>query len=472
MMQSAGGSSTSAEETLITWSGTNGEDYPTSMSDFTTADWNSNTSYTMTGNSGGLYSGIGDGGNQVLVGGQMQEQGALMLYSDDNGDSWSDFLLPTWKNSDTVPRWYSAQTINHFDDKFWAVGRGWVGYCEDNVAVDNPNNWTMHSPENTSAVGGYSQSWKVILPMNINGTESIVISGNDAKNGNATLANPDSWTTRDVGSNSLDHTAGLIVPTPGSNTNETFLLLNSGERYTTDMSTFTAIAVDQVVTNGSQRSWTDGHWGTTSNSTAMYLPASPTVSDYTSGWTTVDLGTAFGNTTVQLRAWGRGADGTAMTGGTGFFAFAKNPKNVGGSDGWKFVDNSSMSGTYVNHGFYNNGRCFFMVGQTINSDNIYMTDGWTGDEVTVTFDSQLASSPIKYRNTALSSSATENDASLYNALTAAISAGDLTNCTVSYNNGTNNGTGVKVINTIEEDVANITISGASSSSTINTYEDN
>jgi hypothetical protein len=98
--------------------------------------------------------------------------------------------------------------------------------------------------------------------------------------------------------------------------------------------------------------------------------------------------------------------------------------------------------------------------------------GFGSDTVSVTFDSSLASSAITYTATPNTSTAAGHDKDLYTALTQAITDGDLTGVTVTYNGGSNDGTGVKIVNTEDEDVTNITISGAGASASINTYVDN
>ena len=444
----AGGASLVAEETLITWSGTNGESKPASWNDL------NQISHTFVAP---MLAGSGDGSNVVVAHGYNNNY----MVSNNNGSS---FTNQTFTN-------LNINDMRYVNGKFIAAGNdGWVATSSDG------NNWTE-----TRAYASTAHDFKEIA-----GTGNTYVAfGNNGRTASTTDGGS-TWAAGDIGNNTTDFSYagvtsnGIIFGAGGGDPQwiQDSDVANSG--YNTDLASYTSFDDGSGNTFSINQSepWDGRNFAGSNSSNIKYWNASSTPGVPTSLSYSGMSGLPGSFDSSMGTVYGMGYQGSSyiMTGRDtgvdtrGFAAFAKDPTTIGGTNGWYAINNTSDR--YVHGGFEANGKFYIMSGQTAAECKIWTTNGWSGEEVTVTFDTALASSPIKYYNVAGSSSAAVNDASLYNALTAAISAGDLSGVTVTYNNGTNNGTGVKIVNTTEEDYANISISGASSSASINTYIDN
>ena len=445
----AGGASTAAEETLITWSGTNGESKPASWNDLT------QVSHTF---AAPMLGGAGDGGNTVVAYGYNNNY----MVSNDNGSSFTNY---------TFPNLY-VENMKYFNGKFVAVGSdGWT------ATSNNGNSWTE--------VRAYASTAHDLRE--VTGTGNIIMGfGSNGK----TISSTDggsTWAAGDIGNNTSDFSfagmtdAGDAIGGGGGAPQYIASSNIAGSGYNTDLASWSPWndGAGNTFNVNQHESWENRIWMGSNASNLKYMssntspPATPTSLGY-SGASGLPAGFQSSNGTV----YGMGYQGsTYMMAGRdtstdlrGFAGFAKDPTTVGGSNGWYAIANTTDQ--YIMGGFEANGKFYIFSGQSAAACKIWSTPGWSGEEITVTFDSELASSPIKYYNVAGSSSAAVNDKSLYDALQAAISAGDLSNCTVTYNGGSNNGNGAKIVNTIEESVANVTITGASSTATVNTYVDN
>lgn len=101
--------------------------------------------------------------------------------------------------------------------------------------------------------------------------------------------------------------------------------------------------------------------------------------------------------------------------------------------------------------------------------DVYSTPGITGDTVTVTFDSFFASSPITYVASPGASDAVTQDLDMFNALSKAITDGDLGGVSVT---NLGSGNGIKIVNTVQGSYANPTVTGSSATCTVTTPIDN
>lgn len=472
----AGGASLTAEETLITWSGTNGDDYPTVAADFDYVDISD-----ATNGAGGIYEMVGDNnGTIAAVGNYKAGLGVEMMVSDDSGANWTSLYLLTYDQSFGAGTQYARPGYaTCIDGILYFVGKQVILVGDPSKDLTSASNWDIGDTDQL-----FNSNFRQFNEAQLDGVDYFWMSSTNGErryttkvSGKDYTANSN-WTT-EYGNNSQDWTASVVLPKEGAtNGDQTVLLLNTAEAYFSNWTDnsgepYNSPVTPQLVTDSDASGYhrNDGVWAGGRDSNLYYLPTNPSVSQYDS-WTEVDLSSSGYTGQIIKNFTTNPNNNTTMAFSNSFMGLAKNPKNVGGADGWRFYDMASYGWTGMSTMCFADGKYWMARWSNAGDRGFYTTPGWTGDEVTVTFDTQLAANPIKYFNNSGESSATVNDKSLYDALQKAIADGDLTGVTVTYNNGTNNGTGVKIVNDEEESYANITITGASSTATINTYIDN
>jgi len=101
--------------------------------------------------------------------------------------------------------------------------------------------------------------------------------------------------------------------------------------------------------------------------------------------------------------------------------------------------------------------------------DVYSTPGITGDTISITFDSFFAASPITYVGSPGSTSAVTQDLDMFNALSKAITDGNLGGVSVT---NLGSGSGIRVVNTVQGSYANPTVSGNSATCAVTTPIDN
>jgi len=131
-----------------------------------------------------------------------------------------------------------------------------------------------------------------------------------------------------------------------------------------------------------------------------------------------------------------------------------------------YQHSESWQTNYPESGFGNGGP--IQATHDLDKD-VYSTPGITGDTITVTFDSFFAASPITYVGTPGSTSAVTQDLDMFNALSKAITDGDLGGVSVT---NLGSGNGIKVVNTVQGSYANPTVTGSSATCTVTTPIDN
>ena len=444
-MAAGGGSSAVQEETLITWDGTNGSTKPTSWSDFTEV-----TSVTP---SSAFYRPVAsDDGQKIAIAGA----GDFYSYSTDGGSTWANGTNVTG-TAGTVTEWV------YHDGEFWNVrANGQICRTSDLV------NWTNY------VVGGNSYDFKTMAIGDINGTETIVAIGTKGY-GAWSINDGANWTTFQVGGGDYDTWACSVI----------FDDLFMGADAWPDASYTTNIQGNvwnqlTSLNSISENDWDIVHDPVSSKivigSSGKLIVANDSPVSGSMTWNEIFFTIPGITNNAQVRKIHRdNATGTWVCSGKqgqyeGFVGVAKNPSVIGGSDGWHFITN--LTDEWLKECWVSNGKLWVSSGTNSTNSKLWYGDPWHGDKITVTFDPALASSPIVYNSIPDESSSAANDKSLYDALQIAISAGNLSGVTVTYNGGSNNGTGVKVVNNEANNYANITISGSSATASINTYVDN
>ena len=428
-MSAGGGGSAAAEETVITWSGTTGSGSPT-ITSRTNPDSNRKRGSAASANAA------------VFVG----DYGSIVRTTD--GVNFSSV---------------SSGTSNHLYDVAYN-GTNWaaVGYDGGTTYSNNDGaNWSASNSGNNSHDLTSVEYW--------NG--KFQAHGN---NGHRAIsdANGSSWTySRFSNSNSQDMKANWTGVNPAGTPIYGFIGSNSVNMrmYTGDIDQAGSVQILDAVT-GQDTAMLDIVYHeeldrmTMIGGTSVPASYSTDIANMTTGWETKVTGTASGSGTQPH------AMGIAAGNGQLWVVGGADYGNTGGHYGYS-LDGSSWTSTSTSVraetvAFFKGNFC--VAGPT----GIYTTPGAATDTVSVTFDSSLASSPITYKPGPGTSSAIYQDKFLYKALQKAITAGDLTGVTVTYNGGSNDGSGVKIVNTEEGAVSNITISGASASASVNTYVDN
>lgn len=481
-MAAGGGGSAEAEETLISWSGTSA----TNSISFTTRSISSNTGNDVawSGNKGVAIAYAGD-----------------TSYTNDGGSNWT-----SGANLGTT----GFNDITYWDDKnMWLVTGQDAGIRYSN----NMTSWGTGTWNNGDAGYDYKAIAAGGLTLGGTTTEYAVTVGNNGETGYSNNGTTWTWHARS-NSNSQDFSSiaygggeiiaaggrynayGSIVTRPESN-HVTASGANHGGWDQLNSNFVGAWRDDSSIRGGyslveyiNDEWWAAGHqFGSAGTGGWMSYAASGEQTLQVGGamteWTKVlNIETADYKYQIKNIAYGNG-----QYIATGFLAFdgttgAGNPI-FGYSfdrDNWTWLENTGAATdlAYANSLTFNETTGLFTASRATgtNAGNVSVSgfckqfSGFGSDTVSVTFDSSLASSPITYTATPNTSTAAGHDKDLYTALNKAITDGDLTGVTVTYNNGTNNGTGVKIVNTEEGDVANITISGATASASINTYVDN
>ena len=484
-MAAGGGGSATAEETLITWSGTSA----TNSASFSTRSMSSNT------------------GNSIAWAGNT---GVAMAYGGDTAvtnDGGS-----TWNSGGSLGN-TGFNRITYWDDKsmFLVAGQNaGMRYSNNSGANWSSGNWNNGSSgydyEDVAAGG-------LLDPANSTTTQYAVTVGNNGETGYSTdgsnwtwharsNSNSHDWTTIDHGGNEMIATGGRynaytsIVTNPTSNHNTASGAAHGG--WDTISSDFTgAHRNDDSIRSGhTEMTYINGEWWAAGHQFGS-AGTGGWMSYAAAGEHTLQVGGAFSTWTpvidiedqdsryqIKQIAYGNGQyiaiGNISYDGGSG----AGNPI-FGYSfdrDNWTWLENTGAA-TDIAHATdlnFNETTGLFTASRAtgLNPSGTSIAGfckqfaGLGSDSISVTFDSSLASSPITYTATPNTSTAAGHDKDLYTALTKAITDGDLTGVTVTYNGGSNNGTGVKIVNTEDEDVSNITISGASASASINTYVDN
>jgi hypothetical protein len=480
-MSSGGSASATAEETLITWSGTSA----TNSISF--------SNRSISANTGSSIAWDGNKGVAVAYGGDT-------AYSNDGGNSWT--------NGGSLGNTGFGK-ITYWDDKsLWLVAGQ-----DDGMRYSNDGSSWSSGSWNNGGTYDYKDVAAGGLTLNGTTTQYAVTVGNNGETGWSTNGTSWTWHARS-NSNSLDFTH--ITHGDGE-------MIAIGGRYNAYTNIVTRPAANHVTASGAN----DGGWDQISSDfTGAHrnddsIRSGHAVIEYLNGdwWSaghefgtagsggwmsyaangehTLQVGGAFNTWTpvldiesadyryqIKNLAYGNGqyiaAGHISADAGTG----AGNPL-FGYSfdkDNWNWLENTgaALDLAYATSLDFNETTGLFTASRATGIDpNGNTTSGFCkqfpgfgSDTVSVTFDSSLASSAITYTATPNTSTAAGHDKDLYTALTQAITDGDLTGVTVTYNGGSNNGTGVKIVNTEDEDVTNITISGAGASASINTYVDN
>lgn len=431
MLSSGGSASVSAEETLITWSGTTGSGSPTITS-------------RTNPNSQRLRGSASSANAAVFVG----DSGAIM--------TTTDGVTFTNRTSGVSNSLYDVSTDGANQ---WVA----VGYNGDNTySNDNGATWTAVSSGDSSHDLTSVEYW--------NGKYQA-----HGNNGHRAIsnANGSSWTySRFSTSNSQDMKANWIGVNPSGTPIYGFIGSASVNMrmYEGDIDQAGSVQILDAVT-GQDTAMKDIVYHeeldrmTMIGGTITSASYSTDISDMTTAWETKVTGVASGGgvdpqgnaiAAGNGQLWVTGAGDSGATTG-GFYAYSLDGTS------WTSTSYSVRAETVT---FFDGN--FIVAGPV----GIYTTPGAATDTVSVTFDSALASSPIVYKPGPGTSSTIYQDKFLYKALQKAIADGDLSGVTVTYEGGTNDGSGVKIVNTAEESVSNITISGASASASINTTVDN